>query len=49
MTWREAASTLQLVAEERIGAPRRRLMREAVARENQIASAAANAIPEAAT
>ena len=41
MTWREAAASLQLIAEERVGAPKRRLLREAVAREDAIANAIA--------
>jgi hypothetical protein len=38
MTWVEAAASLQLLAEERYGAPRKALMRAAVAAEDQAAA-----------
>lgn len=38
MTWREALLSLQLAAEERVGAPYRRAMREAKALEDAAAS-----------
>jgi hypothetical protein len=40
MTWREAAASLQLIAEERYGAPRRAVVYDEKAREDQAADAA---------
>ena len=40
MTWREAAASLQLLAEERYGAPRRAVVYADKAREDRVAAAA---------
>jgi hypothetical protein len=39
MNWREAAATLQLLAEERFGAPRKLAARQAKAEEDALADA----------
>ena len=46
MTWREAAASLQLLAEERYGSPTRALVLAAVAEEDAIAAKAAAAASE---
>jgi hypothetical protein len=47
MTWREAAATLQLLAEERYGAPRRQAAYAEKAREDALAAAAAAGVERA--
>jgi hypothetical protein len=44
MTWREAAASLQLAAEERHGAPTRNRIRALVAQEDAAAAAAREAL-----
>lgn len=44
MTWREALASLQLLAEERYGAPSRLAVYQAKAREDAAAEAAASAL-----
>jgi hypothetical protein len=46
MTWREAAASLQLLAEERVGKRLRRAQRQAHDEEDAAASAAAAALEE---
>jgi hypothetical protein len=44
MNWREAAATLQLLAEERVGAPRKQAMRQAKAEEDAVADGVREAL-----
>ena len=44
MNWREAAASLQLLAEERFGAPRKLVARQAKAEEDAIADRAREAL-----
>jgi hypothetical protein len=46
MTWREAAASLQLLAEERYGSPTRARVLAAVAEEDAAAEAGKAALPE---
>jgi hypothetical protein len=46
MTWREAAASLQLIAEERYGAPRRAVVYDEKAREDRAAEAAKSALED---